>query len=205
VQTSTIGAQRSCQYLNFSRLTLAIVLQVGLSSSRCKVYMLIHLYVCLSLLSGCIHRRWTSLSLSAFWCFNPAPPVGSSVCFKRPYSADDLSHPIGIVAWEYCNWCVGQPERHDSVLELPILGAIRGVVLVPFFHSDAVIEIPEVLSSISEISGRGYQLFTRALSRAWKSTLSCSPPSIFAYEIDAGTGGVYLSQLFVSLALNEIS
>jgi len=37
------------------------------------------LLVRLSLLSGCIYRRWTSLSLSAFWYFIPAPPVGSSL------------------------------------------------------------------------------------------------------------------------------
>jgi hypothetical protein len=42
-----------------------------------------------------------------------------------------------------------------------------------------VIGIPEVLSSIFKISGRGYRFFTVALLRAWYSTHSLSPPSFF--------------------------
>jgi len=52
------------------------------------------------------------------------------------------------------------------VLELPVLGAKRGFVLVAFLDSDEVIGILEVLSSISKISGRGYRFFTGALLRA---------------------------------------
>jgi len=45
-------------------------------------------------------------------------------------------------------------------------GAKRDFVLVAFLDSDEVIAIPEVLSSISEISGTGYRFLTGALLRA---------------------------------------
>jgi len=41
-----------------------------------------------------------------------------------------------------------------------------GFVLVAFLDSDQLIGIPRVLLSISQIRGRGYQLFTVALLRA---------------------------------------
>ena len=86
--------------------------------------------------------------------------------FKCHCIADELSPVFGLVPWYYGSWCVCQPERHDSVLELPVLGAKRGVVLVTFLDSDEVIGIPEVLVSISKISGSGYRFFTGALLSA---------------------------------------
>jgi len=109
------------------------------------------------------YRRWTSLSLSALWSFipaPPAPPVGSSLSLRSLLCRRLISSN-----W-CCSWCVRQPERHDSGLELPVPGAKCGFVLVAFLDSEEVIGIPEVLSSISEISGTGYRFFTAALLRA---------------------------------------
>jgi hypothetical protein len=52
-------------------------------------------------------------------------------------------------------------------LELPIFGTNSGFVLIAFLDSDEVIGIPEVLSSISEISGTRYRFFTVGLLGAW--------------------------------------
>jgi hypothetical protein len=95
---------------------------------------------------------WTTPSLSALWSFIPAPPVGSLYedfgsgrvipLFPGRCSTDESSPLIGFVA-----------------------DAKRGFVLVAIIDSDDVICIPEVQSSISEISGRGYRFFVVALFR----------------------------------------
>jgi len=46
-------------------------------------------------------------------------------------------------------------------------GAKRDFVHVAFLEWDEGIGIPEVLLSISEISGKGYRIFTGALLGAW--------------------------------------
>lgn len=41
-------------------------------------------------------------------------------------------------------WCVRQPKRHDSVLQIPILSAELSFLLVAFLEYDKVIGVPEV-------------------------------------------------------------
>jgi hypothetical protein len=48
------------------------------------------------------------------------------------------------------------------VLEILVLGVKRRVELVVFLDWDVVVRIPEVLSSISDISGTGYRFITMA-------------------------------------------
>jgi hypothetical protein len=137
------------------------------------------LVVHLSPLAGCIDHRWTSLSLSALWSFIQAYPVGSSPSLN----------------------VVALPTTY--LLKLVLL---LGFVLVTFLAWNEVVGIPQVLSSISDISGRGYWFFTGALLRDQYSSQSRSPPSFFlANQIGAAARSVYHSQLLVSLALSEIS
>jgi len=61
--------------------------------------------------------------------------------FTGRCSTDNMFPLIGIVAWYYGSWCVRRPKRQDWVLELPLLGAKRGFIVVPFLVFDWVIGI----------------------------------------------------------------
>jgi hypothetical protein len=79
---------------------------------------------------------------------------------KSRCSADKISLLIVIVALGVSSWWVYQPKRHDWVLELAVPGTNHGFLLVAFLDLGLLIGIPEVISSISEISGSGIAFFT---------------------------------------------
>jgi len=105
--------------------------------------------------------------------------------FAGRCSANDLSPLIGwqlgcIVAGAFVN--PNGMTRYSTSMP----GAKRDFVLIAFLNSDEMIGIPEVLSSISEISGTGYRFFSAAWLRARYSIHSRSPLSfLLVYMIPA--------------------